>query len=176
MKTVGKMWHGIFFGIKKSDITGNIYALSRLESALQNSYPPREAFGNPQALEDWKTSVSGNKVLTWQMYYDNIHKHYGHDEYMPIRYAILMSRDNGESWEIIHSADTGYTEGGGCGIQCSGYFRNGELCCGVTNEVNGVKTFVNPVIISEGQKRYKSGKPDISGEIFAKMNDNSSIA
>lgn len=174
VRTVGKMWHGEFFGMRRSDVTGWIYAFTKIESTIGNStiYPPVDANTDANALAAWKESASASNVIAWEKYNEWVSKHYTHDAIHPTSAAILVSRDNGESWEIIYKKDTEYGTGIGPGIFCVGYFKNGECLCGMASDVNGAKVFVNPVVVSEGKHKFTPSGIDLSGEIFIKTNTN----
>jgi hypothetical protein len=134
-KSVGRMWHAEFFGLRRSDVTGWLYAFTKIESNIGTTvkYPPIEANTSAEALNTWK-NTTGNQVATWQLYNDWVSAHYTHDSIHPTNAAILVSRDNGESWEVIYKKDTNTGSGLGCGIFCVGYFMNGECLCGMAIE------------------------------------------
>lgn len=177
VRTVGKMWHGEFFGMRRSDVTGWIYAFTKIESTIGSTtvYPPIEANTDAAALAAWKESASASNVIAWEKYNEWVSKHYTHDAIHPTSAAILVSRDNGESWEVIYKKDTDYGTGIGPGIFCVGYFKNGECLCGMATDVSGSKVFVNPVVVSEGKHKFTSSGIDLSGEIFIKTNTGNTI-
>lgn len=167
VKTVGKMWHAEFFAMRKSDVTGWLYAFTKIESAIVNTsiYPPKEAINNATALQTWKDSQSVSSVKAWERYNSYVSAHYNHDDIHPNRCAVLVSKDNGETWEIVFSKDCGAYANG---IWCVGYFRNGECLCGLTiGDTNRV--FTNPIVISEGKHKFGTNGIDISGDIFSKL-------
>jgi hypothetical protein len=180
IKTVGKLWHAEFFGLRKSDVTGWIYAFSKIETSINNNitaFPPYAAINDQAVLNEWLSQRTEGEIRRWEMYKDYVEAHYDHDYIHPINAVIMVSKDNGESWEVIYKFDT--SEGGehrsGPGIFCVGYFRNGECLCGITKGGADGLHFVNPVIISESKHKYTDDGLDLSGEIFIKTNNSSII-
>lgn len=171
IRTVGKMWHAEFFGMRKSDITGYIYGFTKIESSINTTdkYPPITANTDSSVLDSWKLSVPSGKVKSWEQYNQFVSQYYTHDTIHPTNAAIVVSRDNGESWEVIYKKDTNTSSGIGMGIFCVGYFRNGECLCGMAIEENNEKKFTNPIVISEGPYQYNSDGIDVSKKIFGKI-------
>lgn len=174
VKVVGKMWHAEFFGMRRSDLTGWIYAMTKIESTINSSsvYPPYEAIHDSVALQEWIDTAAKGRVKGWNAYHNWVDMYYNHDSIHPTNAAILVSKDNGESWEVIYKHDTKTATGVGMGIWCVGYFANGECLCSMSEDKNGIKTFINPVIIREGKLKYSQEGIDLSGDIFIKTNDN----
>lgn len=171
IRTVGKMWHAEFFAMRKSDITGYIYGFTKIESSINKAdkYPPITANTDSSVLDSWKSSASSGKVKSWEQYNQFVAQYYTHDSIHPTNAAIVVSRDNGESWEVIYKKDTNSSRDIGMGIFCVGYFRNGECLCGIAVENEGKQNFTNPVVISEGPCQYNSDGIDVSGKIFGKI-------
>lgn len=172
VRTAGIMWQAEFFGMRRSDVTGWIYAFTKIESTVGSTtfYPPIEANTSTSSLNAWKSSASAANLAAWEKYNDWVSEHYTHDAIHPTRAAILVSKDNGESWEIIYTKDTNGGRGIGMGIFCVGYFRNGECLCGIAVEENGTKKFTNPIVISEGKHIFTQNGIDLSGDIYIKTN------
>lgn len=166
IKPVGKMWMAEFFGMRRSDVSGWIYAFSKIEPTVKSVYPPVEAITDESALENWKSTASGSNVRNWTTYNEFVSAHYKHDAIRPRNAAIVVSRDNGESWEIVYKKDAG--DAGGGGFYCIGHFRNGECLCGFASGDTSLK-FSNPIVVSEGKHKYGANGVDLSEEIFGKI-------
>ena len=172
VRTVARMWQAEFFAMRQSDVTGDIYAFTKIESSVvKGNYPPIEANTDPSVLSEWLANVGDAKRLKWEMYNDFVSRYYNHDSIHPTNAAILVSKDNGETWSIIYKFDTHSATAIGMGFFCIGYFRNGECLCGLSAQVDGTSTFVNPVIISEGKHEYSTNGLDLSKEIYNKLNN-----
>ena len=173
VRTVARMWHGEFFAMRKSDVTGWIYAFTKIESTINNgaSYPPIEANSDPSALADWIENADAGVKIRWEMYNEFVSSHYNHDAIHPTNAAILVSKDNGETWTIIYKFNTNSATGIGAGFFCVGYFRNGECLCGLSAQIGNAISFVNPIIISEGRHKFSENGMDLSGEIYNKTNN-----
>lgn len=156
-KTTAKWWANAVFSIRQSDLTGWLYAFSVIDSAVKQEYyyPPEEAVDDETALQAWIDS-SPIYLSVWEEYYNSLKDIYPEDAIRPCHSAILCSKDNGESWEIIHRIDGNSTGMGG-------YFRNGE--CGVGIYGGQLRT----VVISEGKHRYTSDGIDYTGDIWGKL-------
>ena len=82
---------------------------------------------------------------------------------------IMMSRDDGLTWEIIYKekATNNYSDG----FWTAGYFRNGECIVGrVLASSSNTRDFVKPLVISEGRHNYTSNGIDCAGDIFIVTN------
>lgn len=167
VKSVGRMWHAEFMGMRRSDVTGWIYAFTKIESTVVKTtvYPPYSANSSTEALNEWKGDVTPGVVKNWELYNSWVSKFYNHDAIHPCSAAILVSRDNGESWEIIWRKDCGAFANG---IWCIGYFKNGECLCGVTIG-DSSHVFTNPVIVKEGSLDYGASGVDLTRTIFGKL-------
>ena len=178
IRSVGKMWHGEFFGMRRSDLTGWIYAFTKIEPTVLNTamFPPVSANTDPDVLSAWEADMIENRrgaYKDWQRYNSYVSSHYTHDSIHPVSCAILVSKDEGDTWEVIWRKEVG--TGGGNGFYCIGYFKNGECLAGLVTG-DGTPTFTNPIVISEGKKkRNSSGEYDLAGEIFIKTNTSNTI-
>lgn len=165
-KLVGKIWASFIFNIRRSDRTGWLYAFARLDNVIQNkgagtSCPPVEAMTDASVLEAWINGSKQNMIKEWREHNAYCSKYYPEDAIIPHHGAIMVSKDDGDSWEIIRYEDVGTN--GSSGFITTGYFRNGECLTGLMSD-NGRESgniFIQPVVISEGSS---------TGEIFIKTN------
>lgn len=165
-KLVGRIWASFIFNIRRSDLTGWIYAFTRQDSEINTkgngqNCPPVEAMTDPAVLEAWKASVSGTQLGNWLEHHNFCEKYYPEDAIIPYHAAILVSKDNGDSWEILRYEDVGTN--GNSGFATVGYFRHGECLCGLVTDGGreSGNVFIQPIVISEG---------NTTGEIFIKTN------
>ena len=160
-RTTAKFFANAIFSIRESDTTGWLYAFGVIDAATNSLdwYPPLSAIDDPTVLQEW---IDSNPVHLeeWQEYYNDMINRYPEDAIRPQHSAILISKDRGESWEVLCKID-GQSTGMG------GYFRNGE--CGVATTSN--KTFV----ISEGKHNYGTDGVNLSNELIYKALNNSNI-
>lgn len=173
-KTTGRMWANTVFAIRRSDVTGWLYAFTKIDSSVNSTdyMPPIEAITDAQVLQNWIDS-SPLYLSDWQKMYDNIKDYYLEDCIRPQHCAILCSKDDGETWEIVFKKFV--TSINPCGFPTTGYFRNGECLTGSTVNVDGSLKFTNPIIVSEGKHKFTSNGLDVSSEIFSKTLSNSLI-
>lgn len=164
---VSRIWANTVFAIRQSDITGYLYAFTKIDSSVNvlTYFPPIEAIDDEEALNNWKESQSSGVVNTWQSYHDSIVDFYPDDAIRPQHCCILISKDFGKTWKVLHRIKTG--SGGPFGFWTTGYFRNGEC---LTGYVDSTRHFSNPLIISEGKHKYRQDGIDLDGEIFIKTN------
>ena len=165
-KLVGKIWASFIFNIRRSDRTGWLYAFARLDNVIQNkgvgtSCPPVEAMTDANVLEAWINESNQNVIKEWREHNTYCSKYYPEDAIIPHHGAIMVSKDDGDSWEILRYEDVGTN--GSSGFVTAGYFRDGECLTGLVSD-NGRESgniFIQPVVISEG---------NTTGEIFIKTN------
>lgn len=174
VKTTGRMWANTVFAIRRSDVTGWLYAFTKIDSSVNNTayMPPIEALTDPQVLQDWLDSDPANKAL-WEKTYAYTKDYYFDDCIRPQHCAILLSKDEGETWEIAYKVFTGSTAA--YGFITTSYFRNGECVTGLLRKINNSTRFGNPIIISEGKHQFTDDGVDVAGEIFAKTLDSTII-
>lgn len=167
IKTNGKIWANTVFGIRQSDVTGWIYAFCKIDSSVGSTsyYPPISALTDPNALNQWKSSAPKYTLDAWIEYSNSISSIYPQDAIRPQHCAILISKDNGETWQVLWKYKTG--SGAGYGFITVGQFKNGECLAGWTAARNEYD-FMQPVVISEGQHKYVSGGIELDGNIFVR--------
>lgn len=176
VKTVFFGWANTVFAIKQSDVTGIIYAFTKVDSSVnsQTYFPPNSALTNPADLETWKTT-SGHNVSAWTRYYNSVIDTYPSDAIRPTHFGILVSRDGGLHWDVLKRFDLIINPSTGNtfvdGFWASGSFLNGELLNGRMQR----NAFTNPVVISEGIHKYVSSGCDLSGEILIRTNSSSIV-
>ncbi len=165
-KLVGKIWASFIFNIRRSDRTGWLYAFSRLDNVIANkgvgtSCPPVDAMTDTSALDEWVNGSNQNTIAAWKEHNAFCSNYYPEDAIIPHHAAIMVSKDDGDTWEILRCEDVG--KNGSGGFATVGYFRNGECLTGLISD-NGRESgniYVQPVVISEGES---------IGEIFIKTN------
>lgn len=175
-KTVFFGWANTVFAIRRSDITGIVYAFTKVDSSVnaEYAYPPYSAITSQADLNTWKTT-SGHHVSRWQQYYDSIIDEYPEDAIRPCHYGIIVSRDGGLHWDVLkrfplqQNPSTGNTYIDG--FWTTGQFLNGECLTGKMEEGG----YSNPVIISEGKHKYVADGCDLDGEIFVRTNASSIV-
>ena len=170
-KTVFSGWANTVFAIRQSDVTGLIYAFTKIDSSVNstNYFPPVGALTDASVIDTWHTSVGDTIYNKWKSYYDSVIDIYPDDAIRPQHYAILVSRDGGMNWDVLKAFDSISTKANGCWT--TGYFANGECLTGRMVDENMAK----PVVISEGRHKYVSGGCDLIGEIFVRTNTNSTV-
>ena len=173
-KTTGRMWANTVFAIRRSDVTGWLYAFTKIDSSVNNLdyMPPVEALTDPQALQDWIDSSPANLAL-WEKTYAYTKDYYFDDCIRPQHCAILLSKDDGETWEIAYKVFTGSTAA--FGFITTSYFRNGECVTGLLQRISSSNRFGNPIIISESKHKYTSDGLDVSDDVYSKTLDNTII-
>ena len=171
VKTNGKMWANIIFAIRRSDVSGKLYAISRIDSSVSSSdyYPPISAITTPADLETWLAGSHSHKA-DWVSYNAYASSRYPDDAIRPQHCAILVSGDEGETWSILKKLYIG--SDGAKGFITMGRFRNGECVCGFVDESGN---FVKPVVITEGKHNYGNSGLDLEGDIFVKLNSSSVV-
>ena len=160
------------FAIRRSDITGFIYAFCKIDGSAttQKYYPPYSVLSlsgaeQEAAIQAWRVSDANPVYTRWLDYYNSVKNSYPDDAIIPTHYAILVSRNGGDSFEILKQFES--ASSGPDGFWTTGQFINGEVLTGRYTTNN---SYMNPIVISEGKHKYVSGGCDLSGEIFAKTN------
>lgn len=168
--TRGRVWANTCFGTRKSDVTGWIYAFGKIDSSVNStSYmPPVSAISDAAALQSWKDSSPAH-LAQWEKYHNYTKDIYPDDCIRPQHFAILVSKDNGNTWEVAYHEQVASTAANG--IWCVGYFKNGECLCGrfIGGQVQ------KPLVISEGKHKYSENGINLDGEIFIRTNTGSYI-
>ena len=171
VKSVCTIWANVVFALRKSDVTGNIYAFTRIDSSVNVSayYPPVAAISDPSELAAWK-ATNPTYLAQWESYNAYAQDKFPDDAIRPQHFAILSSEDDGDTWKLLKVFNTSSNPRGF--ITC-GQFRNGELVCGIVGDPSGY--IVKPVVISEGKHKYGASGLDLEGEIFVKLNSSSVV-
>lgn len=170
-KKVFRGWANTVFAIRQSDVTGLIYAFTKIDSSVNSTsyYPPATALTDPDVIDTWHTSVGDTIYNKWKDYYDSVIDDYPDDAIRPQHYAILVSRDGGLNWDALKAFDSSSEFANG--FWTTGYFMNGECLTGRMVGQNMVK----PIIISEGRHKYVSTGCDLGGEVYIKTNTSSTV-
>lgn len=167
--TCGRVWANTCFGTRRSDVTGWIYAFGKIDSSVNSLMymPPLEAITDSSILESWKNGTYNSMeakpqmLSQWQSYHDKVKDIYPEDCVRPQHFAILVSRDDGNTWEVAYREKVPSTKANG--IWCVGTFRNGECVCGRFIDSLPQK----PLIISDGKHCYNEN--GIINELFNKV-------
>jgi hypothetical protein len=183
-ETVFSGWANTVFAIRRSDLTGFVYAFTKIDSSVTNEQymPPYGVLYGTKSLEAWKagdytSGVAPAHLAEWEAYNTSVKDKYPDDALRPQHFAILVSRNGGSIWEVLKAIPCDSRNAHG--IWTIGQFHNGECLCGVYtgNFVNGsfVTGVTNPMVISEGKHKYASGGCNLDGEIFVRTNANSIV-
>ena len=167
--TCGRVWANTCFGTRRSDVTGWIYAFGKIDSSVNSLMymPPLEAITDPSILESWKNGTYSSMeakpqmLSQWQSYHDKVKGIYPEDCVRPQHFAILVSKDDGNTWEVAYREKVSSIAANG--IWCVGTFRNGECVCGRFIDSLPQK----PLIISDGKHCYNEN--GIINELFNKV-------
>lgn len=146
---VEKIWANTVFSIRISDLSGYIYAFTKIDSSVRDTlyFPPSAAIQNPLVLNKWKMNAKDKYRIDWENYYNSIINKYPDDAIRPRNCAILISKDNGLSWNILSKMFVDSNEPSG--FWTTGYFNKGKCLTGFfTSTDNWVKAN-HPYIISE---------------------------
>lgn len=183
-ETVFSGWANTVFGIRCSDVTGFIYAFTKIDSSVSSDqyYPPYGVLYGAKTVEAWKngdytSGTAPTHLQEWEDYNASVSSKYPNDAIRPRHFSILVSRDGGLHWEVLKAipcdSRTAY------GIWTIGQFKNGECLCGVYtgNYINNsfVTGVSNPIVISEGKHKYTSTGCELDGEIFVRTNTSSIV-
>ena len=160
-RTTAKTLANVIFSIRESDVTGWLYAFGLIDAAVnvRNYYPPEEAIEDEQVLQEWIDSEPSN-LAKWREYYNSMINQHPEDAIRPQHSVILISKDRGESWEVLCILS-------GTSTGMGGYFRNGEIAVARNN----YKT----IVISEGKHSYTWTGIDCTGDILIKLNENTIV-
>jgi hypothetical protein len=167
-KKVYRGWANTVFAIRQSDVTGILYAFTKIDSSVNSLayYPPVVALTDPDEITAWLASEAATYKAKWQAYHDSVIDIYPDDSIRPQHYSIIASRDGGMTWSPVKVFSCASTAANGCWT--TGFFINGECLTGRME--NGAS--IKPVVISEGKHKYVSDGCDLSGEIFVRTNTN----
>ena len=164
-------WANTVFAIRKSDITGWLYAFTKLDVSVSDAaiFPPLSAVDATGTqletiLSTWHSQVGDTAYIAWRNYYNSIYASYPSDSIRPQHFGILVSKDDGATWEVCKRwkvPSTSYY-----GIWCVGQFINGECLCSRLTEAG----ITNPIVISEGKHKYQATGCNLDGEIFVRTN------
>ena len=160
-RTTAKTLANVIFSIRESDVTGWLYAFGLIDAAVnvRNYYPPEKAIEDEQVLQEWIDSKPSN-LAKWREYHNSMINQHPEDAIRPQHSVILISKDRGESWEVLCKLS-------GTSTGMGGYFRNGEVAVARNNH----KT----VVISEGKHSYTGTRIDCTGDILIKLNGNTTV-
>lgn len=171
-ETVYHGWANTVFALRRSDLTGFIYAFCKIDSSAlsQKYFPPYSVLSlsgaeQEAAIQAWRVSDANPVYTRWKDYHDSVKNWYPEDCIIPTHYAILVSRNGGRWFEVLKKYDS--AESGPDGFWTVGQFINGEILAGHYKTDGG---YVNPIIISEGKHKYVEGGCDLDGEIFIRTN------
>lgn len=145
VKTTSRLAGATIFAIRQSDLTHRIYAFSKIDGSvkLPSYFPPFSAKYNKIELLKWLLH-SGIARYNWLLYYLRMYKRFPEDAFFPQHNYILMSDNDGETWQVIFKDKTTYK--GPNGFWVTGYFCNGEC---LTSYMDASLKFVNPFILYE---------------------------
>lgn len=180
MKLCGRTAPGFIFNIRRSDITGWLYAWTRIDNivAHDTQCPPPEAVDDEAVYNSWVANAPAATLRFWNPYHEWALKYYPEDARRPQNAVIMVSKDEGDTWEVINKVKVSQNYASICGYITVGYFREGECLAGLLKPIDDTesgKAFVQPVIISEGKKKHTANGYDLSGEIFIKTNTNNIV-
>lgn len=174
-KTLYKGWANTVFAMRKSDITGFIYAFTKIDSSVNvtSYYPPSTILSaeTPEEIAEilatWRTAVGNTIYNKWLKYHNSVVDTFPDDCYLPTHYGILVSRDGGDTWEILFRIKA--SPNSAPGFRTGGRFVNGECAGGIYAGWE----WKNPIAISEGKHKYVEGGCDFEGEILIRTNTSS---
>lgn len=180
-KTTFTGWANTVFAIRQSDVTGILYAFTKIDSSISNNnlWPPEEVNEveteeeKLSIIDDWADGFFGGKdnqnYKNWKRYFDVVYPIFPEDAFRPQHFGIIASMDGGEHWKPIYRKKVPST--GAYGIWTIGYFYNGECLCGVYTNSGQVQ----PLVISEGKHKYVKEGCDLGGEIIIRTNASSIV-
>lgn len=164
-------WADTVFAIRCSDVTGFLYAFTKIDSSVNSTsyYPPIEALSDTSVIDSWHNDVGDTIYNKWKAYYDSVINEYPDDAIRPQHYGIIVSTDGGKHWKplIRFECTSDYANG----LWTTGYFRNGECLSGRMEDHASIK----PVVISEGKHKYVENGCDLTGEIFIRTNTSTTV-
>ena len=168
IRTVANFWANTVFAIRKSDLTGWLYAFTKIDSSVNSlSYmPPISALDDKASLEEWIASTP-RYLVEWQRYNKKMEKVFPEDAIRPQHCGIFVSKDKGETWDILHREYVGSY--GASGYWTTGYFRNGECLTGFFKRTNKWEV-MNPHVISEGKHNITDDGVKLESDNFIRTN------
>ena len=145
VKTKSRSFGETIFSIRQSDKTGWIYAFGKVDNAvkLPTYYPPLNAENDIVLFKQWKKQYP-IAYINWYFYHKRMIAKYPDDAFLPQHCAVLLSKDNGETWSIIKKVKTSSL--GPNGFWTTGFFYEGKC---LTGFVDGTIKYSNPFIIQE---------------------------
>ena len=181
IKLCGRTAPGFIFNIRRSDLTGWLYAWTRIDNivANENQCPPYEAVDDIDAYNEWVSNAPASTLRFWNPYHEWAEKYYPEDARRPQNSVIMVSKDEGDTWEVINKVKVSQNKASICGYITVGYFRDGECLAGLLKPIDNTesgKAFVQPVVVSEGKKKRTASGFDLSGEIFIKTNTSTTVS
>lgn len=183
LKHSGRTAPGFIFNIRRSDITGWLYAFTRIDNVVGDitKCPPVEAITDSSALNAWKADANTDPTYLawWEDYNKWASVYYPEDAIRPQNSVMMVSRDEGETWEVFKTIKCSQNYASICGFITVGYFRDGECLVGCLLPVEGTMNqmaFVQPIVVSEGKKKRTASGFDLTGEIFIKTNSSNIVA
>ena len=140
-KRVYTGWANTVFAIRQSDVTGFLYAFCKIDSSSVSSLYYPQTDENGCYFYDNKRFTNRKR---WKYYYKSVINSYPEDAIIPKHSAILISKDEGNSWiPLLINKETGNTP---AGYWTASDFCNGECLAGY---VNSERRFDSPHIISD---------------------------
>ena len=169
-----RIWANVVFAVRKSDLTGWLYAFTINDASVDSlSYmPPVSAIESEDALNSWKASSPAH-LAEWEEYNEMTKDVFPDDAIRPQHCAILISKNDGETWEILYRPSLGTK--GGVGFPIAGTFRNGECLVCVQKQEGNQVVIDAPIIISEGVHKYTSNGISVEDRIFSKVVSSNNI-
>lgn len=145
VRTTSRTFGGTVFSIRQSDKTGWLYAFGKVDSSVVSPfyYPPIEAEQDNRLIKEWRKEYP-NAYREWYFYHKRMQTKFPEDAIHPQHCAILLSKDEGDTWSIVKKVKTSAL--GPNGFWTTGYFHNGKC---LTGFVDGSIKYTNPFIIEE---------------------------
>lgn len=174
-KRVSRAWANTIFAIRQSDISNNIYAFCKIDSSVKNRnlWPQMADVDDEEALQAWIDS-NPSQLARWQVYHDAMEDVYPDDAVRTQHFMILMSPDFGKTWRVIYREKAGAINADG--FWTTGYFRNGEIITGrVKSTSSSSRSYIKPLVISEGRHKVTANGIDCDGDIFVRTNNSTIV-
>ena len=173
-KIVARTWFLAWPTFRVSDFTGWIYAFSRIDEGMTNdlnNFPPREAINDSDVLQAWKdgdytSGAEPSNLAAWEEYNASVEPYSPENAVRPTQSAVLVSRDFGETWEILLRINESEYSNQTILSRSTGYFRNGEMSFTVGN---------NTFVISEGKHKYTEDGVDCEGDVLIRLNGGNTL-
>jgi hypothetical protein len=172
VENVFKGWGNTVFAIRQSDISGMLYAFTKIDSSVNNTdiWPPATVLDGTTTIEEWRATITTGQYNSWLNNYNEVYPKYPDDAVRPQHYAILVSRNGGKDWEVLEYISCASTSANG--FWCTGQFFNGELLSGRQEDGE----ILRPMVVSEGRHKYVSGGCDLSGDVFVRLNSSATVS